>query len=96
MWERKLKSDDTQQDVEPKNDNPGRLFVLLIVETTITFAPSFLRAMHTFDFGPDEWSFELLATVIVVQIIVTLTAAVNCLFLRRVYKGELYLIYQGI
>lgn len=81
--ERKLKNDDTEQDIELKRKTLARLFLLLEIETAIIFVFSFLQATRWLEFRLDDWSFKLLTTATITQITVMLTVAVNYLFPKK-------------
>lgn len=81
--EKKLKNDDTEQDIRLKKTTLNRLFALLVGETIIIFLFSFLQATHDFHFALDEWSFKLLTSVTITQITVMLYVAVNYLFPKK-------------
>jgi hypothetical protein len=81
--EKKLKNDDTEQDIKLKRITLNRLFSLLVGETVIVFVLAFLQATHLFGFALEEWSFKLLTSVTIVQITVMLSVAVNYLFPKK-------------
>ena len=81
--ERKLKNDDTEQDIELKKKTLNRLFWLLGIETAIIFIFAFMQATELVGFELDEWSFKLLTTVTITQITIMLTVAVNYLFPKK-------------
>jgi hypothetical protein len=81
--EKKLKNDDTEQDIHLKKSTLNRLFALLVGETIIVFFFTFLQATHDFHFALDEWSFKLLTSVTIAQITVMLSVAVNYLFPKK-------------
>jgi hypothetical protein len=81
--EKKLKNDDTEQDIKLKRITLNRLFGLLVGETIIVFVLAFLQATHLFGFALEEWSFKLLTSVTIVQITVMLSVAVNYLFPKK-------------
>ena len=81
--EKRLKNDDTEQDIKLKRITLNRLFSLLVGETVIVFILSFLQATHLFGFALEEWSFKILTSVTIVQITVMLSVAVNYLFPKK-------------
>ncbi len=81
--EKRLKNDDTEQDIKLKRITLNRLFSLLVGETIIVFILAFLQATHLFGFALEEWSFKLLTSVTIVQITVMLSVAVNYLFPKK-------------
>jgi hypothetical protein len=81
--EKKLKNDDTEQDIRLKKITLNRLFLFLAGETVIIFIFTFLQATGTFNFSLDEWSFKLLTSVTITQITVMLFVAVNYLFPKK-------------
>jgi len=78
--EKRLKNDDTEQDIQLKRSTLSRLFQLLIGETIIVFIFAFLQATAIWHFHLEEWSFKLLITATITQITVMLLVAVNYLF----------------
>jgi hypothetical protein len=81
--EKKLKNDDTEQDIKLKKLTVDRLFLFLAGETIIIFAFAFLQATHLFGFRLEEWSFNLLTSVTIAQITAMLFVAVNYLFPKK-------------
>lgn len=81
--EKKLKNDDTEQDIQLKKITLNRLFKLLVGETAIVFIFAFLQGSHLFGFALEEWSFKLLTSVTITQITVMLFVAVNYLFPKK-------------
>lgn len=81
--EKKLKNDDTEQDIKLKKLTLDRLFLFLAGETIVIFAFAFLQATHLFGFRLEEWSFNLLTSVTIAQITAMLFVAVNYLFPKK-------------
>lgn len=81
--EKKLKNDDTEQDIKLKRITLDRLFSFLVGETIIVFLLAFFQATHLLGFALEEWSFKLLTSVTIVQITVMLSVAVNYLFPKK-------------
>jgi hypothetical protein len=78
--EKKLKNDDTEQDIRLKKSTLNRLFILLASETVLIFTFAFFQATHLFGFSLEEWSFKLLTSVTIAQITIMLLVAVQYLF----------------
>ncbi|MDN5274211.1 MAG: hypothetical protein JWP06_112 [Candidatus Saccharibacteria bacterium] len=78
--EKKLKNDDTEQDIRLKKITLNRLFTFLASETVLIFVFSFFQATHLFGFSLEEWSFKLLTSVTIAQITIMLLVAVQYLF----------------
>lgn len=78
--EKKLKNDDTEQDIQLKKITLNRLFTFLASETVFIFVFAFFQATHAFGFSLEEWSFKLLTSVTIAQITVMLLVAVQYLF----------------
>lgn len=78
--EKKLKNDDTEQDIRLKKITLNRLFIFLAGETIFVFLFAFFQATHLFGFSLEEWSFKLLTSVTIAQITVMLLVAVQYLF----------------
>jgi hypothetical protein len=81
--EKKLKNDDAEQDIQLKKTTLNRLFIFLASETFLIFAFTFLQATHQFGFALEEWSFNLLTSVTIVQITAMLFVAINYLFPKK-------------
>lgn len=81
--ERKLKNDDTEQDIKLKKLTLKILFGFLALETVAIFAYAFFQATRSFSFHLEEWSFKLLVSATITQITVMLYVAVRYLFPKK-------------
>lgn len=84
--EKKLKNDDTEQDITLKKTTLNRLFLFLAIETCVIFLFALFQATHFINFALDEWSFKLLTSVTITQITIMLFVAVSYLFPKHKEK----------
>lgn len=78
--ERRLKNDNTEQDIRLKRVVLNRLFWFLGIETGLIFLFTLMQATSPFGFRLDEWSFNVLITATIAQIAGMLFVAVRYLF----------------
>lgn len=75
-----IKNNDLEQDIKLKKIALRNLFTFLGIETVFVFAFALMQATTLWGFHLEEWSFKLLITATLAQIVIMLQVAVKYLF----------------